>query len=64
MALRSVTWQQLGSPTTPCVVYVEGIGNVNVRQEHTDSVAGTDGRFRLELREASSLVGAPGPFRA
>lgn len=63
MALRrSTTWQKLGSPTSPCVVYVEGVGNVNVRQENIDHVAGTNGRFRLELADATHLSSEPDEF--
>ncbi len=54
MAPRLISWKELGSPTSPCVVHVEGVGNVNIRPHDIAEAATRSRPFFVKL---SSDVG-------
>lgn len=55
MSRRVVSWHRdLGDPDAPGTVFIQGVGEVNVRQENIDNARELGGQPDVELIEVTS----------
>lgn len=54
MAPRLISWEELGSPTSPGAVYVKGVGNVNIKPQ---DIANAETMSRPFFVELSKIAG-------
>ncbi len=54
--MDTILWSELGAPTEPGNVRVEGLGNVEVTQRNIDDVAEVGGNPQFDLHDATSIA--------
>ncbi len=53
--MNTISWSQLGAPTEPGNVRVEGLGVVAVTKRNIDDVAAAGGDAEFDLHDATSM---------